>query len=70
MFQAEIETIAVPDSAGLGAALRAANAAGKIPFQALYEKFTAATESDTPNPANAAVYATALKAYAKLEELR
>lgn len=70
VFQAEIETIAVPDSAGLGAALRAANAAGRIQFQALYEKFTAATESVTPNPANAAVYATALKAYAKLEELR
>ncbi len=68
VFQAEIETIAVPDSAGLGAALRAANAAGKIPFNTMYEKFTVASESVKPNSSNAAVYATALKAYAALEE--
>jgi xylulokinase len=67
VFQAKIEQIAVPDSAGLGAALRAANAAGKIPFKTLYEKFTAATESLNPNPANAAVYTAALQTYAALE---
>ncbi|MFA6102515.1 MAG: FGGY family carbohydrate kinase [Victivallaceae bacterium] len=69
VFQAEIEKIAVADSAGLGAALRAANAAGKIPFNELYEKFTAAAESVKPNPANAGVYAAALQVFAGLEKL-
>ncbi len=67
VFQAEIEKIAIPDSAGLGAALRAANATGRMSFKKLYEKFTAAPESAKPNPDNAAVYAAALQAYADLE---
>lgn len=33
VFQSEVETIAVSNSAGLGAALRAANAAGGIPVR-------------------------------------
>ncbi|MFA7230575.1 MAG: FGGY family carbohydrate kinase [Victivallaceae bacterium] len=67
VFQAEIEKIAIPDSAGLGAALRATNAIGKIPFAKLYEQFTAAAESVSPNPANATVYAALLQAYAQFE---
>ena len=67
VFQAAIETIAVPDSAGLGAALRAANAAGKIPFSQMYDKFTAATGTAAPDPSKATLYGTALKAYARLE---
>jgi xylulokinase len=70
VFQAEIEKIVIPDSAGLGAAFRAANAAGKIPLKKLYGKFTASPESAKPNLNNAAVYATALEAYAALEAIK
>ena len=70
VFQAEIEIIAVTDSAGLGAALRAANAAGKIPFKAMYDKFTAATGTVAPDPSKAELYATALEAYTALEKIQ
>ena len=66
VFQAEIEQIAIPDSAGIGAALRAANAIGRIPFSVLYRKFTAAVESTKSNPANAVIYDHALQEYADL----
>lgn len=68
VFQAQIETIAIPDSAGLGAALRAANAVAQTPFHELFAKFTAATATVRPNPDNAAVYAETLQKYADLEE--
>lgn len=66
VFQAQIEKIAITDSAGLGAALRAANAVAKTPFQKLFEKFTASKEIILPNPNNAKIYDKALKKYIQL----
>ena len=67
IFQAQIENIAITDSAGLGAALRAANAVAQIPFHELFEQFTASEEIILPNPDNANIYDIALKKYADLE---
>ncbi|MBU8902101.1 MAG: hypothetical protein KOO69_05125 [Victivallales bacterium] len=68
VFQAQIEKIAITDSAGLGAALRVANAVAKVPFHKLFEQFTAAKEIILPNPDNAKIYNDALKEYEKLEK--
>jgi xylulokinase len=68
VFQVQIETIAIPDSAGLGAALRAANAVAKVPFSELFEQFTASKEIIKPNPVNKTVYEDALKRYEELEQ--
>jgi len=68
VFQAQIEKIAITDSAGLGAALRAANAVAKVPFYKLFEQFTASKEIILPNPDNKAVYDDALKEYENLEK--
>jgi len=68
VFQAQIEKIAITDSAGLGAALRAANAVAKVPFTELFELFTAATEIILPNSGNTKIYDNALKRYAKMEK--
>ncbi len=70
VFQARIEKIAITDSAGLGAALRAANALAKVPFAKLFEQFTAARQIILPDPENAAIYDSALKKYAELEKIR
>jgi xylulokinase len=67
VFQAQIERISITDSAGLGAALRVANAVAKLPFHELFEQFTAASEIIMPNPDNARIYNKALKKYAELE---
>ncbi len=67
VFQAQIEKIVITDSAGLGAALRAANAISKIPFHKLFEQFTASKEIIQPNPENRTVYEDALKRYEELE---
>lgn len=63
VFQAHVETIAVPDSAALGAALRAAQAECGMPWRELYAAFCAATATVAPNPATREVYARALGAY-------
>jgi len=68
VFQAQIEKIAITDSAGLGAALRAANAIAKVPFHKLFDQFTASKEIISPNPGNTAIYSDALKRYANLEK--
>lgn len=68
VFQAQIEQLTSTDSAGLGAALRAANAVTKIPFKTLFKQFTVAKAIILPNPDNAAIYDKALQAYAKLEK--
>ena len=49
IFQAEIETISVSNSAGLGAAMRAANAVGGFSFDTLSERFCKATEIIQPD---------------------
>jgi xylulokinase len=68
VFQTKIEQIAVADSAGLGAALRAANTVGKIPFKELFAQFSAAAGITQPNPDNASLYSAALEQYAALEK--
>jgi xylulokinase len=68
VFQAQIEKIAITDSAGLGAALRAANAITRVPFSKLFEKFTAAKKVISSNPDNATIYDNALKRYTELEQ--
>lgn len=68
VFQAEIEQIASSGSAGTGAAIRAANAIGKIPLAGLYEKFAATVESTKPTPANAGIYDCALHEYSSMEK--
>lgn len=67
VFQSEVETIAVSNSAGLGAALRAANAVGGIPFDMLYGRFCAPVSVTRPDPARKARYDRMLEAYRQLE---
>ncbi len=67
VFQAEVESIAVADSAALGAALRAANAVGKFAWPELYRKFCAAVDTVKPNPANREIYRSLAGNYRKLE---
>ena len=67
VFEAPLESIRVANSAALGAALRAANAVGGIPFPELYRKFCAATETVAPVPANARIYAGRLPVFRQFE---
>ncbi len=67
VFQASVQTIAVPDSAALGAAMLAAHVAGKAGFAELAATFTPATASCAPNPAAAKTYAGLLPALQALE---
>lgn len=68
VFQAEIETVTVSNSAGLGAAIRAANTIEQLPFEKLYASFCRSHESVSPNPANAETYNDLLKQYSSLEK--
>ena len=68
VFQAQIEKIAITDSAGLGAALRAANAVTQVSFHKLFEQFTASKEIILPNLDKSIIYDKALKKYAELEQ--
>ena len=70
VFQADVETISVSNSAGLGAAFRAANSAGKIPFPVLAEYFCGAVETVKPDPAMKDHYQTALEKYKAFEAER
>lgn len=56
VFQAEIETIQVSNSAGLGAAFRAANVVEALDFDQLSAMFSRPTEVTVPNPGNAEIY--------------
>jgi xylulokinase len=67
VFQARIERIAVPDSAGLGAAMRATQAVGKVPWSDLNHRFAACTDAVEPRSETASVYADRLQAYADFE---
>lgn len=67
VFQAEIESIAVKNSAGLGAALRAANSITGTSFETLYGKFCKTIESITPDEKNAARYEESLEDYEGFE---
>ncbi len=67
VFQAEIATIGVGNSAGLGAAIRAANVVEQISFDALTVTFCGHNERLTPDPTNADLYQRMLAEYAELE---
>jgi xylulokinase len=61
VFQASVETIAVPDSAALGAAMIAAHVAGNAAYEDLAAKFTPATARIAPNPQASRTYAKLLQ---------
>jgi xylulokinase len=67
VFQATVETLAVQDSAALGAAMIAAHVTGGHDYDALASRFTPADNSVSPDPDTAAAYAGALAAYQALE---
>jgi len=67
VFQAQVETIAVPDSAALGAAMIAAHVVSGHGYDALTSAFAPATQSYRPGPAAAPVYAAAMTTYLDLE---
>jgi xylulokinase len=50
VFGAEIRSLTVGNSSALGAALRAAEAVGKVPFSSLYEAFAATDDSSSVRP--------------------
>ena len=70
VFQAEIETISVSNSAGLGAAMRAANAVGGLSFETLSERFCKATEVVQPDRSLKETAAQMLSAFAEFESSR
>lgn len=68
VFQARIELISVSNSAGLGAAMRAANAVERIPFSVLADQFCKAVETVPPNPERKTLYDSLLKEFAEFEK--
>jgi xylulokinase len=50
VFGAEIRSLSVGNSSALGAALRAAEAVGKVPFSSLYETFAATDQASSVSP--------------------
>ncbi len=70
VFQAEIETISISNSAGLGAAMRAANAVGGLSFDALSDRFCKATEVIHPDRSLKETSAQMLAAFAAFESNR
>jgi xylulokinase len=67
VFQARVERISIPDSAALGAAMRAANAVDGISWSSLREKFSATTSIATPDASTSETYKDALARFAELE---
>jgi xylulokinase len=67
VFQARVETIAVTDSAALGAALIAAHDIGGHSFDSLAERFCPTVETVRPRPEHAAAYQALLPAVRALE---
>jgi xylulokinase len=69
IFQARVETIAVEDSAALGAAMIAAHAGGGHDFDSLARAFAPAVATVTPDHATIPAYAAALEACGQLERV-
>ena len=69
VFQANVELISITDSAALGAAMRAANAAGDIAWEDLNKTFTLANKSVPPRIENAEIYKNAVLEFAELETM-
>lgn len=67
VFQAEIETIQVTNSAGLGAALRAANVVEHLGFDQLAARFCRPTGTISPNPDHAELYNEMLEKFRDFE---
>jgi xylulokinase len=67
VFQADIEKIAVSDSAGLGAALRAAQATGQGSWEELFAKFAATSEAIRPRKELRPIYENASARYREFE---
>jgi len=70
VFQAQIETVSVANSASLGAAIRAANGIEDIPFDDLYAQFCSSVSVINPDPALRGLYDDMLEKYAALEKSR
>ena len=70
VFQAEVQKISVPDSAALGAAMRAANAVAGTSWKELSAKFAKTTEKILPDTKTAELYKSMLAKYAELERRR
>jgi len=68
VFQAQVEKIAVPDSAGLGAAMRAANAVAGSSWREMAEKFAGTSEIIRPEPEYVSVYDSLLEEYISFEQ--
>lgn len=68
VFQASVEKISVANSAGLGAALRAANAEGGHGWDYLAETFCASGQTVEPRPEFAETYNRALERYRAMEK--
>lgn len=67
IFQSTVEVISMPNSAALGAAMRAANVAGNIPLHELASIFSKPILTLEPNRATAPIYEEALRLYAAFE---
>lgn len=67
VFCAEVEKISVPDSAALGAAMRAANAVAGIAISELSAKFAKTVEKISPDLSNKQIYAEMLAKFAEAE---
>ena len=67
VFQARIETISVTNSAGLGAALRAAHAVGGIPYAQLSERFCRVSEVTEPDLTKRNMAEAMLKSFTNFE---
>ena len=67
VFQAEVETVAVSNSAGLGAALRAANAVDGVAFPELFRRFCRPVETLPADPSAVPRYDRMLAKYREFE---
>lgn len=67
IFQSRVEVVSMPNSAVLGAAMRAANVVGNIPLSELASAFSKPLETIEPNKANAPIYEEMLRNYAAME---
>lgn len=68
VFQADVESIKVANSAALGAALRACNGVEHCGFKSLFDKFCQATSVVKFKPETKAIYDEQLKAFASFEK--
>jgi xylulokinase len=67
VFQAKVETIAVQDSAALGAAMLAAHVVGHHSYESLTKALAPATATLMPDPVTGPVYQELLGTYLQLE---